>query len=538
MYSVSLTQSHFPAQTDDAVLETTVPAILRDAARRFSNSPALVEAKPGASIGRSWTYAALLADAEELALALSTRFAPGERIALWAPNLPEWALLEFAAGMAGLTLVTVNPAYQLNELRYVLTQSGAVALFLTKQHRGNPMLEIAKAVAPELPGLREIADIEDAAALHAHGSLAPALPDVSPDDAAQIQYTSGTTGFPKGALLHHRGITNNARYTMGRMGLEPGDTYLNPMPMFHTAGCVLGTLGCLQHGGRHVLATQFDPDAMILLMESQRVDVFGGVPTMLIAMLDAFDRQPRDVSRLRVAMSGGAQVPPELVRRAQETFGCDFEIVYGQTEASCIVAQLRRGDTLADKMETVGQALPQTEISVRDATSNAVVPCGAQGEICVRGYGVMLGYNGNREATAAAIDGEGWLHTGDLGTMDSRGFLRITGRVKDMIIRGGENLFPAEIENVLLQHPVIAEVSVVGVPDPHWGEIAVCFFRAANGVRAQREELVAHVRKHLAAPKTPAHFIPVEAFPLTGSGKIQKFVLRDRFVAGDYPNRL
>ena len=538
MYRVSLAQSYFPAQTDDAVLETTVPGILRDATLKYPGKQALAEARVDGAIGRCWSYAALLADCEKLALALSTRFTPGERIAIWAPNLPEWVLLEFAAGMAGLTLVTVNPAYQPNELRYVLAQSESAALFLTRQHRGNPMMDIATSVAPELPKLREVTDIEDSAALHARGPRAAILPDVSPNSAAQIQYTSGTTGFPKGALLHHRGITNNARFTMGRMGLEPGETYLNPMPLFHTAGCVLGALGCVQFGGRHVLVNQFDPNAMIGWMESEGVDICGGVPTMLIGMLDAFDRGRRDVSRLRVLMSGGAMVPPELVRRTQKTFGCDFEIVYGQTEASPIVTQLRRTDALDDKMETAGQALPQTEISIRDVTANAVMPIGVTGEICVRGYGVMLGYNGNPEATAEAIDVEGWLHTGDLGTLDSRGYLRITGRVKDMIIRGGENLFPAEIENVLLEHPAIAEVSVVGVPDAHWGEIAVCFLRAAGGSSPQREELVAHVRKQLAAPKTPAHWIVVDSFPLTGSGKIQKFILRERYLAGEYPQRL
>jgi fatty-acyl-CoA synthase len=537
MYRISLTQSYFPAQADEPVLQTTVPGILRDAARLHADAPALAEARADGTIGRCWTYAELLADAEKLALALSTRFAPGERIAVWAPNLPEWEILEFAAGMAGLILVTINPAYQAKELRYVLTQSRSVALFLTREYRGNPMAEIAAQVTADIPAIRCGVDMEDPIALHACGERSAVLPEVRPGDTAQIQYTSGTTGFPKGALLHHSGLTNNARYTMGRMEPQDGDTFLNPMPMFHTAGCAIVALGAAQFGARHILVRQFDPGHMIALMESERVCLGFGVPTMIIAMLEAFDRHPRDVSQLRVIMSGGAMVPPEIVRRTQDTFGCDFEIVYGQTETSPVITLLRRSDSFADKTETAGQAVPQTEIAIRDAATGAIVPVGAVGEICARGHGIMQGYNDNPEATAQAIDAEGWLHTGDLGTLDERGYLRITGRLKDMIIRGGENLFPAEIENVLLEHPAIAEVSVVGVPDDKWGEIAVCFFRPA-GALPKREELVAHVRKHLAAPKTPAHWIAVESFPLTGSGKIQKFVLRDRFIAGEFADRL
>jgi fatty-acyl-CoA synthase len=537
LYRVSLTQSYFPAQTDEAVLETTVPGILREAALVHGNAPALAEARADGTIGRCWTYAGLLADVEKLALALTTRFAPGERIAVWAPNLPEWEILEFAAGMAGLTLVTINPAYQAKELRYVLTQSRSVALFLTREYRGNPMAEIARTVTAEIPAIRHIVDMEDPAAFYARGERPAVLPQVRPGDTAQIQYTSGTTGFPKGALLHHRGLTNNARYTIGRMEPMAGDAFVNPMPMFHTAGCGIGTLGIMQFGGRHILVRQFDPHHMLTFLESERAGLGFGVPTMLIAMLEAFDKQPRDVSSLRAIMSGGAMVPPELVRRTQDTLGCDFQIVYGQTETSPVITLLRRTDSFADKTQTAGQAVPQTEIAIRDVATGAVVPIDTVGEICSRGHGIMQGYNDNPEATAQTIDADGWLHTGDLGTMDARGYLRVTGRVKDMIIRGGENLFPAEIENVLLEHPSIAEVSVVGVPDPHWGEIAVCFLRPRD-TAPTREELVAHMRKHLAAPKTPAHWIAVENFPLTGSGKIQKFVLRDRFIAGEFAERL
>lgn len=533
MYRVNLTTSHFPAQADQRVLETTVGGSLRTQAAVTPDAEALVEADAAGELRRRWTYAELLADAEGLARALLTRYRPGERIAVWAPNAPEWVVLMYGAGLAGLTLVTVNPAYQPRELEYVLKQSGSVGLFLVREHRGNPMAAIAAEVATRLPALREIVDIEDAAALHA-GDAAAALPDVEPGDPAQIQYTSGTTGFPKGVVLPHRGITNNARLSMIRMGLKPGDTIINQMPLFHTAGCGLLTLGPVQHGARMVLVRLFDPGRVLDIAEATRAVWLGGVPTMLVTMLEAQAQRPRDLSAVRTAMAGGSMVPPELVRRVREGFDCDFHIVYGQTEVSCLATLTNAGDSEDDLTGTVGQALPATEVAVRDPTTGAVVPVGQVGEICLKSFGAMLGYNDNPEATAATIDADGWLHTGDLGAMDARGYLRITGRVKDMIIRGGENLFPAEIENVLLEHPDVAECAVVGAPDDTWGEIVVCFLRTAPGARLDPAALVAHCRANLSGPKTPVHWIEVADWPLTGSGKIQKFVLRDRFVAGEF----
>jgi fatty-acyl-CoA synthase len=266
-----------------------------------------------------------------------------------------------------------------------------------------------------------------------------------------------------------------------------------------------------------------------------RVDVLVGVPTMLVALLEAQAASPRDVSSVRWASSGGAMVPPELGRRVRSAFGCDFHIVYGQTEASCLLTIAHCVDGAPeDEIETVGQPIAQTEISVRNPATGAVLPIGAVGEICSRSYGTLIAYNDDPTATTAAVDSDGWLHTGDLGTMDARGRLRITGRVKEMIIRGGENLFPAEIENVLLEHPDVAEAAVVGAPDARWGEVVVAFLRLAPGAVFDKPALVAHCRANLAAFKTPAHWVAVDAWPLTGSGKIQKFVLRERFVAGEW----
>ena len=537
MYDVTLTRSHFPAQADDSVRETTIASVLCEAAAAAPDAMALVETDMDGARRRRWRYADLFADAEKLALALSTHFAAGERVAVWAPNIPEWVVLEFAASLAGLVLVTVNPAYQAKELDYVLRQSRASGLFLVQGFRGNPMAEIAAKVCAELPAIRRIADMEDADAFYTRGTRPAGLADVKSGDAAQIQYTSGTTGFPKGAVLSHCGLTNNSRFGCARLGMREGDSYLNVMPMFHTAGCSMGVLGSVQHRAQMFLPRQFDAIAANRIIAREGVTLSMGVPTMLIGMLEAYGREPCDMSSLRALVSGGAMVPPELIRKLRKTFGCAFEIVYGQTETSPILTQTRTDDPEDDVLNSVGQALPQTEISIRDIGMNTVMPLDTVGEICSRGYCNMIGYNDDMDATMDAIDANGWLHTGDLGTMDARGFVRVTGRVKEMIIRGGENLFPAEIENVLLEHSGIAEVAVVGVPDETWGEVAVCFFRAAGAV-PPREALVAHLRSQLAAPKTPAHFIAVEDFPLTGSGKVQKFVLRERFVAGDYPQRL
>ena len=532
MYQVNLTDSHFPGQRDDVVLETTVGGVLRTRAEATPDADALVEANLAGALGRRWTYAGLLAESERLARALLARYRPGERIAVWAPNIPEWVLLEYAAGLAGLTLVTANPAYRPRELQFVLEQSRAVGLFRVGEYRGNPMAEIAAEVARQVPRLREVVDMEDAAAMFAGAEASAVLPDVRPGDPAQIQYTSGTTGVPKGAVLHHRGITNNARLSYARMGVQAGEISLNFMPMFHTAGCGLSTLGAAQFGCRIILAKLFDPGPMLDIVEAEGVGLVLGVPTMLVALLETQAARPRDLSSVRLVMSGGSMVPPELVRRVQAVFKCDYRTVYGQTEASCLLTISTAADGVEELCETVGQPLPQIEIAIRDPRTHAVVEVGVVGEVCARGFGTMIEYNDNPSATAAAVDADGWLRTGDLGTLDARGYLRITGRVKEMIIRGGENLFPAEIENVLLEHPDVAEVAVIGAPDQRWGEIVVCFLRLVAGASLDRQVLINHCRARISPQKTPAHWIEVQDWPLTGSGKIQKFVLRERFVSG------
>ena len=531
MYDLKLTESYCPAQTDEVLLDATVGGILREAAARTPDAPALHEVDGDGRLNRRWTYAELLADSERLAHTLLTRYRPGERIAVWAPNIPEWVIVEFALALAGLTLVTVNPGYQARELRYVLEQSGAAGLFLIGEHRGNPLARIAAGVVADLPAIREVIDLDDHDALFREAGPLGSLPDVRPRDPVQIQYTSGTSGFPKGVVLHHHGIVNNARHGMARMGMAAGATAMVLMPLFHTGGCGLAVLGGVQSGHRMILVRQFDAARANALIESEGVAGMTGVPTMLIAMLEADAARPCDFSSVRIAGSGGSMVPPELVRRVVDRLGCGFSTVYGQTETSPLLTQTRPGDPFEDICHTAGQPVPHTKMAILDPGTGAIVPLDTVGEICARGYSLMLGYNDDPDATAKTIDAEGWLHTGDLGTMDSRGFLKITGRVKEMIIRGGENLFPAEIENVLLEHPDVAEVAVVGVPDARMGEAVAAFVRVTAGASFDPGVLIAHCRANLAAQKTPAHWHEVGEWPLTGSGKIQKFVLRDRWIA-------
>ena len=530
MYQVTLETSYFPRQQDVELRDLTVGDALRAAAARWGDREAMVEAAADGSTARRWTYAQMLADSERLARALLTRFAPGERVAVWAPNIPEWVLLEYGAALAGLTLVTVNPGYQPRELAYVLRQSRAAGLFLVKEHRGNPMARIAAEVAGDLPALREITDLEDQAALLRCAGEPPDLPRVDPHNPAQIQYTSGTTGFPKGVVLHHFGLTNNARHRFTLAKIGECQTTMCMFPLFHTAGCSLAVLGTMQSGGRMVLPRQFDPHGALALIEQEGVAATTVVPTMLIAMLEAHAQRPRDTSSLQVVGSGGAMVPPELVREVTSRFGCRFYIVYGQTEASPVLTMTWPDDSFEDTCTTIGQAMPQIELAIFDLAGGGILPLGQAGEICARTYAAMIGYNDDPEATAQAIDADGWLHTGDLGTMDARGYVRITGRVKDMIIRGGENLFPAEIENVLLEHPDVAEVAVVGVPDARFGEAVAAFIRPAPGTTLNPDCLKAHCRSQIAAQKTPTHWVEVSEWPLTGSGKIQKFELRRRWI--------
>ena len=532
MYDVNLTTSHFPAQKDAEIRDITVGDLLRKIAAENQQAVAMVDIADNGDCGQTWTYAELLAQAQHLAEALTSRFEAGEKVVVWAPNIPQWIFMEYACGLAGLVLVTANPSFQVSELKYVLEQSGAVALFMVDEFRGNPMAEIAHQAISGNTALREVVNLENEDALYATGERPAVLPDVQPDDAAQIQYTSGTTGFPKGAVLSHKNLVNNARLFCMRKQVGPHSVWANFMPLFHTAGCATGALGCLQAACKMLLIKRFDADVFARLIEEQGVTTCFAVPTMLFNLLDSLEKIPRDMSSLEVITTGGAPVPPNLVRRVRDRLGCHLLSAFGQTEHSPMICLNPVEATLEQIVETAGQPLPWTEVSIRSPEDNQVLPIGDVGEICARSYAVMIGYNENPEATATAIDSDGWLHTGDLGTMDAQGFVRVTGRVKDMIIRGGENHFPAEIEAVLVTNRQVAQVAVVGIPDKKWGEVIAAFILSDQSLNVA--DLRTHCRAHLSAQKTPSIWVHVPNFPLTGSGKVQKFAIRDKFLAGNY----
>jgi len=533
MYDVKLTESYFPTQKDTPFLATTIGALLRKQAQAFGDRPALKEVHMDGQIGRIWNYQKLLGDSEKWGRALAARHPKGARLAVFAHNIPEWILMEYASALSGMVLVTVNPSFQARELKYVLEQSGAEAIYYVDSVRGNPLGDIVEAACADIAAVKHRIALTDHAAMQA-GHETGTLPSTSPENIAQIQYTSGTTGFPKGALLHHQGLVQVAYDAYRRAGIQPGQSSIMSLPLFHTSGCGLGVLGNLTMGNTILLPPVFDPALVCQLIEREKLRTYSGVPTMLVAVMGTAAKTGIDISSVQSMLSGGSMVAPELARQASEQVGCPIQILYGQTESSPMISQTYGDDSFRDLTETIGQPMPHIEVSIRNTSDNSVCPLDTQGEICVRGYNVMHGYNDNPEATAKAIDIDGWLHTGDLGQMDGRGYMTITGRVKDMIIRGGENIFPVEIENAMLEHPDITEIAVVGIPDPKWGEIIACFMRSETDVSHGAETLKAFVRDRLSPQKTPAHWIWVDEWPLTGSGKIQKFKLRDQFIDGKF----
>lgn len=529
-----LTLSHAHGADHPPVRELTLGGAISWAAQTVPDRLALIAGTADPSARRSWTYAELYTQCERTARALSTRFKPGERVAVWAQNLPEWVMMEFGAAMAGLVLVTVNPGLRASEVEYVLQQSRCAGVFVVDEFRGNPMLATIEQVRARCPELREVIRFAEWDAFVAAGDdKTIELPSVKASDAVMIQYTSGTTGFPKGALLHHRGLVNNGAHTAQIMGVNDGDVWVTTMPLFHTGGCVCCVLGAVSKRATQVLVEAFEPGLVLELFETYRGNAMVGVPTMLIAMTEHPSFAQRDLSSVKALCSGGSLVPAALVTRFEQQLGAPFTIVFGQTECSPVASMTRPDDALADKAGTIGLPMPGVEVKVVDPETGVTLPVGQIGEYCTRGYHVMLGYFEMPDATAAAIDSEGWLHTGDLCAMDERGYCTVEGRLKDMIIRGGENIYPRELEECLFRHPQVAEVAVVGVPHDKWGEEVAAVIRPAPGPQPTIEELTSYMRQHLAPHKTPRLWLVVEAFPLTGSGKIQKFRLREMWAKGE-----
>lgn len=533
MYKLDLKESLFPAQNEAPWEPITIPEMLEECAQKWGDVKALRELGYDGSIGREWTYSELLQDSQRLSNALAFRHPQGSKVAIYANNIPEWVIFEYAASMAGLVLVTVNPSYQVAELKYVIEQSSAEAVYFTEEYRGNPMGDIVREATIDMPSVTHLVDLNNAAALY-EGSDKIHNRIVKHDDAVQIQYTSGTTGFPKGALLHHNGLIKNGKDCLQRMQCEPGDHIVHFMPMFHTTGCAMMVLGGMSVGHTVNISPIFDPVMLVDVIEREKPRMVFGVPTMIMALLQVVKSSGKDLTFVDRLCSGGSMVSPELCREVRDVFDAPLNIVYGQTEASPVITQTYIDDAFEDLTQTIGQPLPDMEVAILSTETNEILPLGEQGEICSRGYNIMHGYNDNPEATAAAIDGDGWLHTGDLGTMDSRGYLKITGRVKEMIIRGGENLFPVEIENAIQEHEDVVEIAVVGVSDPRMGEEVACFMRSGTGNQPGNDAMKSFVRERLSPQKTPRYWIWVNDWPLTGSGKIRKFKLAEMFEAGEF----
>ena len=528
-----LTKSLWPAEKSRPVLDISVGELLRQASAEAPDERALVSVAPERE-ARTWTYGELLDDAEHAAAWLLDRFRPGEHVAVWAPNVPEWVVLQYGAALSGLVLVTVNPALRSAELEYALDKSHAVGVFHVDSFRGTDMTSLIGVVLPEVPIVREAVAFEGWLEDVRRTEKRADLPAVDPHSPTQIQFTSGTTGRPKAAILKHMAMVTNAVDVRERSGAPPGATFATALPLFHTAGCGLAGMGSVHERATLVLGEVFDPTTMLTAMQDHRAEIFGGVPAMLHGLLAHPEVESFDLSSLKVVMSGGDAVPPTLVDGWAKVCGAKASAVYGQTELSPIVCQTRPTDGREDNLFTAGQPLPNTEVAVLEPGTGEIQPVGVEGEICARGYLRMIGYLDMPEETAKTIDPEGWLHTGDLGKMDERGYVTVTGRLKDMIIRGGENIYPREIEEVLVTHPAVDSAVVVGLRDETWGEsVAAVLHLGATQPTPTSEELHDYLRERLAPQKTPKAWYVAGSLPVNAMGKLQKFRLRDQIIAGE-----
>lgn len=499
------------------------------------------EALVDVASGRRWTYARFAEDVERLARALLARgVLKGDRVGIWATNCPEWVLVQYATARIGAIMVNINPAYRAHELAYVLRQSGTGLLVATPGHRTNDFRALVNEVREECPALRETAYLgeESWTALLAAAdacppdALAAREAELSCDDPINIQYTSGTTGFPKGATLSHHNILNNGYFVGENVGYTEQDRICLPVPFYHCFGMVMGNIAATTHGACIVIpGPVFDPVTTLTAVAQERCTSLYGVPTMFIGELNLADFASYDLTSLRTGIMAGSPCPEEVMKRVvTEMHMAEVSICYGMTETSPVSTQTRRDDSLAHRTGTVGRVLPHLEVKVVDPGTGITVERGEAGELCTRGYSVMLGYWEEPERTAEAVDPAGWMHTGDLAVLRQDGYVEIVGRIKDMIIRGGENIYPREIEEFLYTHPKIADVQVVGVPDGKYGEeVLACVIPKQNAGPLTLEELRAFCRDRLAHYKVPSRLQLLDAFPMTVSGKVRKIELRERY---------
>ena len=519
------------------LLGETIGENLRRTVERFGEREALVVRwqRYRASYRELWEQTTALARA-----LMASGVQKGDRVGIWSPNRFEWVITQLASARVGAILVNINPAYKTSELQYALTQSGVSILIHARAFRANDYVAMVRDVCSSCPDLRETVvidsewqDLLGRSSGISETELADRESSLQFDDPINIQYTSGTTGFPKGATLSHHNILNNG-YLVGEMiKYSERDRVCIPVPFYHCFGMVMGNLACSSHGSCMVVPSEaFDPLATLETIAAERCTSLYGVPTMFIAQL----AHPRfgefDLSSLRTGIMAGSPCPVEVMKQVQSSMHMpEVTICYGMTETSPVSTQSSWDDPLDRRVSTVGRVHPHVEIKIVDPETGAIVPRGVPGELCTRGYSVMLGYWANEQATREAIDAAGWMHTGDLATADEHGYVNIVGRIKDMIIRGGENVYPREVEEYLYTHPAVLDVQVIGVPSEKYGEDVMAWVKRRPGTSVTDEELVAFCRGRIATFKIPAYWKFIDEFPTTVTGKVQKFRMREMAVA-------
>jgi fatty-acyl-CoA synthase len=528
-------ESYARGESNPPLIEETIGGNLSRIAAEHADREALVEV----ATGRRWTYGELDRDVDALARGIiGAGVAKGDRVGIWSPNCAEWTLVQYASAKAGAILVNINPAYRTHELAYVLNQSGVKLLVSATDFKSSDNRAMIDEVRKDAHGLERVVYVgtSDWDALLAEGeglrdgALAERMATLDNGDPINIQYTSGTTGFPKGATLSHRNILNNGFFTTELINFTERDRLAIPVPFYHCFGMVMGNLGCTSHGAAMVIpAPGFDPGLTLKSVQGERCTGVYGVPTMFIAMQNAPDFADYDLSTLRTGVMAGSICPVEVMKRCiNDMHMAEVSICYGMTETSPVSCQTRSDDDLDRRTATIGRVHPHVEVKVIDPVSGDTLDRGAPGELCTRGYSVMLGYWDEPEKTADAIDADGWMHTGDLAVMREDGYCNIVGRIKDMVIRGGENIYPREIEEFLYTHPDIEDVQVIGVPDPRYGEELCAWVKLRPGSEALDAEAVrAFATGKLAHYKIPRYVMVVDEFPMTVTGKIRKVDMRE-----------